>query len=98
MVDSVGRKLDVITNPEGRITQVALKENCQDSHVLVCYSYNEKQDLEKITDAVGADTCLEYRNHLLVRKIDRNKNSFYWKYDKYEEGARAVGTWETEMS
>ena len=93
VVDSVGRKLDVITNPEGRITQVALKENCQDSHVLVCYSYNEKQDLEKITDAVGADTCLEYRNHLLVRKIDRNKNSFYWKYDKYEEGARAVGTW-----
>ena len=93
MEDSVGRKLDVITNPEGRITQVALKENCHDSHVLVCYSYNEKQDLEKITDAVGADTCLEYRNHLLVRKIDRNKNFFYWKYDKYEEGARAVGTW-----
>ena len=93
VIDSVGRNLDVTTNQQGRITQVALKEDNQEAHVLVCYAYNQEQDLEKITDAVGADTCLKYRNHLLIRKTDRNRNSFYWEYDKYEDGARAVRTW-----
>lgn len=93
MIDSVGRNLDVTTNQQGRITRVALKEDNQEAHVLVCYAYNQEQDLEKITDAIGADTCLKYRNHLLIRKTDRNRNSFYWEYDKYEDGARAVRTW-----
>ena len=95
VIDSVGRKLKVTTNQQGRITQIDLKEegNNLKSHVLVCYDYNQEQDLKTITDAVGADVCLEYRNHLLVRKMDRNKNSFYWEYDCYEDGARAVRTW-----
>lgn len=98
IIDSVGRELEVTTNHQGYITQVALKE--EDSHlkvhVLVCYAYNQEQDLERITDAVGADTCLKYRNHLLIRKMDRNKNSFYWEYDRYEDGARALRTWGDE--
>ena len=75
MIDSVGRKLDVSINEEGRITQVALKEDNREAQTLVCYTYNREQDLEKITDAVGSDTCLKYRNHLLVRKTDRNRHS-----------------------
>ena len=98
MTDSAGRKLDVATNPQGRITQVALKEEGghSGSHVLVRYAYNTEQDLVTITDAVGADTCLKYRNHLMIRKTDRNRNSFYWEYDRYEDGARAVKTWGDE--
>ena len=65
IIDSVGRKLDVTTNHQGRITQVALQE----------------------------DNGLKYRNHLMVRKTDRNGHSFYWEYDRYEDGARAVRTW-----
>ncbi len=96
-IDSVGRELGVTTNHQGYITQVALKEDSHlKSHVLVCYAYNQEQDLETITDAVGADTCLKYRNHLLIRKMDRNKNSFYWEYDRYEDGARAIRTWGDE--
>ncbi len=94
IVDSVGRELNITTNHQGRITQVALKEdNYPGSHVLVGYAYNQEQDLETVTDALGADSRLEYRNHLLVRKIDRNKNSFYWEYDCYQYGARAIRTW-----
>lgn len=91
---SIGRKLDVTTNQQGYITQVSLKEdNLTNPHVLVRYAYNQEQDLETITDAAGLDTCLKYRNHLLVKKTDRNKHSFYWEYDKYEDGARALHTW-----
>ena len=36
---------------------------------------------------------MDYRNHLMIKKTDRNRNSFYWEYDKYEEGARAVRSW-----
>ena len=97
MIDSVGRKLDVTTNQQGYITQVSLKEdNLTNPHVLVRYAYNQEQDLETITDAAGLDTCLKYRNHLLVKKTDRNKHSFYWEYDKYEDGARALHTWGDE--
>ncbi len=92
VIDSVGRELEVTTNSQGRITEVTLKEE-RNSHVLVSYGYNPEQDLETITDALGADTYLTYRNHLMVRKKDRNRNSFYWEYDKYEDGARAVRSW-----
>jgi len=97
MIDSAGRKLNVATNYQGYITEVSLKEeNPANSHVLVRYAYNQENDLEVITDAEGIDTCLKYRNHLLVRKTDRNKHSFYWEYDRYEDGARAIRTWGDE--
>lgn len=98
ITDSVGRKLDVVTNAQGRIVQVVLRgtDNKASAHVLVCYGYNGAQDLETITDAVGVDVCLKYRNHLLIRKTDRNGSSFYWEYDRYEDGARAVRTWGDE--
>ena len=92
MVDSVGRELDVMTNTQGRITQVELREGTT-RHLLVRYAYNSEQDLCMITDAVGADVSLTYHNHLMIRKVDRNKNTFYWDYDCYEDGAKAVRTW-----
>ena len=94
VIDSVGRELEVTTNPQGRITQIALKEDReQKRHVLVGYAYNQEQDLSTITDAMNLSTRLEYRNHLMVRKTDRNQNTFYWEYDCYEDGARAIRTW-----
>ena len=92
VLDSAGRELDVITNADGRILKVELKEETT-KHVLVEYSYNPEQDLVTVTDALGADTCLTYRNHLMIKKVDRNKNAFYWEYDHYEDGAKAVRTW-----
>ena len=98
ILDSVGRKLEVTTNGLGRIIQVSLREDGygEKSHALVCYGYNQEQDLELIRDAVGVGTYLSYRNHLLIKKTDRNNHSFYWEYDKYEDGARALRTWGDE--
>ena len=94
IIDSAGRKLGVTTNQDGRITEVTLREDREgELHTLVRYAYNTEQDLAVIRDAVGAETRLRYRNHLLVRKTDRNKHSFYWEYDRYEDGAKAVRTW-----
>ena len=92
IVDSAGRQLDVSTNGEGRITDICLNEN-NNRHRLVSYSYNKEQDLSGVTDALGKTTSMDYRNHLMTKKTDREKNSFYWEYDKYEDGARAVRSW-----
>lgn len=89
ITDSVGRELDVTTSVQGCIMQIALRGN----DVLVSYDYNKEEDLEVIIDAMGEATRLEYRNHLMTKKVDRNKNAFYWEYDKYEDGARAIRTW-----
>lgn len=92
IVDSVGRELDVTTNAQGRITQVELREGMV-KHFLVGYAYNSEQDLCTITDAVGADALLKYRNHLMIKKVDRNKDAFYWEYDCYEDGAKVIHAW-----
>ncbi len=92
IIDSAGRKLIVSTNQEGRITSIHLLEGGS-RHLLVSYDYSKEQDLASVTDALGKTTVMNYRNHLMIKKTDRDKNSFYWEYDKYEDGARAVRTW-----
>lgn len=92
VVDSVGRELVVSTNAEGRITNIYLQED-NNRHLLVSYAYNKEQDLSGVTDALGKTTQMNYRNHLMIKKTDRDRNSFYWEYDKYEDGARAVRSW-----
>jgi YD repeat-containing protein len=88
ITDSVGRELDVTTNESGRITQVA-----HGTHVLVQYRYNTEQDLVEVIDAAGQSAYLKYINHLITQKIDRNKNSFYWKYDGQGPDARVIDAW-----
>ncbi|MEC1180000.1 RHS repeat-associated core domain-containing protein [Metasolibacillus meyeri] len=88
VIDSVGRVLEVTTNAKGRMTEVALQHNMQ-REVLVRYVYNKEHDLIEIQDALGQSTHIQYRNHLMIQKVDRNKNSFYWRY----EGTRVVKTW-----
>ena len=88
ITDSVGRELDVTTNSTGRITQVALGD-----HTLVQYRYNNDNDLTEVIDAAGQGTCMFYQDHLMVQRTDRNKNSFYWKYERNKAGARVTETW-----
>ncbi|WP_445477719.1 RHS repeat-associated core domain-containing protein [Lysinibacillus irui] len=92
VTDSVGRILDVTTNGAGRMTEVALR-NQNNREVLVRYVYNDVQDLIEIQDALGQSTHITYVNHLMMQKIDRNKNSFFWRYDGPTTGARVIKTW-----
>ncbi len=92
VTDSVGRVLEVTTNEVGRMTEVALR-NQMSREVLVRYIYNDGQDLIEIQDALRQSTHIQYVNHLMMQKIDRNKNSFFWRYDGPTTGARVIKTW-----
>ncbi|MDR0286948.1 MAG: DUF6531 domain-containing protein, partial [Clostridiales bacterium] len=76
IIDSVGRKMTVITNDSGQITSVLWANN-----LLVQYHYNEQLDLTEATDAAGKTSKMFYRDHLMVRKTDKNGGSFRWNYD-----------------
>ncbi|MFJ8460749.1 RHS repeat-associated core domain-containing protein [Lysinibacillus xylanilyticus] len=92
VTDSVGRLLEVTTNEAGRMTEVALRHQMS-REVLVRYVYNNGQDLIEIQNALGQSTHIKYNNHLMMQKIDRNKNSFFWRYDGPTTGARVIKTW-----
>ncbi|MBE1555922.1 RHS repeat-associated core domain-containing protein [Sporosarcina limicola] len=92
VTDSVGRVLEVTTNEVGRMTEVALCKQMK-REVLVRYIYNDGQDLVEIQDALGQSTHINYTNHLMMQKTDRNKNSFFWRYDGPTTGARVIKTW-----
>ncbi|MGN6714479.1 DUF6531 domain-containing protein [Anaerocolumna jejuensis] len=91
--DSAGRILKAAVNEAGRLTEIALQEAGGHTRTLVRYVYSEDQDLTAVTDAMGKVLHMKYSNHLLRQKTDRNNHSFYWKYDKEEDGARAVESW-----
>ncbi|OQP45127.1 hypothetical protein A4H97_32835 [Niastella yeongjuensis] len=89
ITDTVGRQLFLTTDKFHRITSVTLKHESIEQ-VLVRYSYNESGDLVTIEDALNQAVQLEYRDHLMIKKTDRNGQSFYWEYD---DANRCVHTW-----
>ncbi|UPK71872.1 DUF6531 domain-containing protein [Chitinophaga filiformis] len=89
IIDSVGRHLHVSSDKAGRITGIVAHHRGGE-RPLISYAYNEEGDLIAITDALGQTTSMVYRNHLMVKKTDRNGQSFYWEYDKQ---GRCVHTW-----
>lgn len=91
IIDSAKRRLSVTTNERGQVIQVAYNQD-----VLVQYRYSAEHDLIEIVDAMGESSHLKYQNHLIVQKIDRNKHSFYWKYEYWAPGARVIKTWGDE--
>ncbi|MEG0260436.1 MAG: DUF6531 domain-containing protein, partial [Lysinibacillus sp.] len=92
VTDSVGRVLEVTTNEAGRMTTVALCKQ-MNREILVRYDYNDVQDLVDIQDALGQSTHIKYNKHLMMQKTDRNKNTFFWRYDGPTTGARVIKTW-----
>lgn len=89
ITDSVGRQLFFELDKQQRITRVTLKHKTVEQ-IVVSYSYNEAGDLVAIADALNKTVNLEYRDHLMVKKTDRNGQSFYWAYD---DKNRCVHTW-----
>ncbi|MDO6429320.1 RHS repeat-associated core domain-containing protein [Flavitalea sp. BT771] len=88
VTDSAGRRL-LLHRDREHIFRVDLHHQGK-LQTLVTYAYNEAGDLAAVTDALGQVTRMEYNDHLMVRKTDRNGQSFYWEYD---EQHRCVHTW-----
>jgi RHS repeat-associated protein len=89
ITDSAGRQLLLQLDKKHRITQVKVKHRGLEQ-ILVAYEYNEAGDLVSIADALNQATTIVYRNHLMVKKTDRNGQSFYWEYDSKK---RCTHTW-----
>lgn len=81
VIDSAGRHLHISSDHAGRITNVSAHHHGQEK-LLISYAYNEEGDLSTITDALGQSTTITYHHHKMVKKTDRNGQSFYWEYDK----------------
>ncbi|MBU2998082.1 RHS domain-containing protein [Cellulophaga baltica] len=90
--DSVGRILELALDQYNRVTNIQIIHKGK-IRQLLSYGYNKEGDLIRITDAVDQHTLMEYENHLMVKKTDRNGQAFYWKYDGKKTGAKCIETW-----
>ncbi|WP_188315926.1 DNA/RNA non-specific endonuclease [Chitinophaga agrisoli] len=89
VTDSAGRQLQVDNDQLGRIIAVRARHRGA-TRPLIHYGYNEAGDLCEITDALDQTTRIQYHDHLMVAKTDRNGQTFYWEYD---HKARCIHTW-----
>ncbi|OQP58087.1 hypothetical protein A3860_07095 [Niastella vici] len=89
ITDSAGRQLLFKLDKAHRITSVTVKHR-EVEQVLASYVYNEAGDLVRIADALAQVVEVEYRYHLMIKKTDRNGQSFYWEYDSKK---RCIHTW-----
>jgi RHS repeat-associated protein len=89
ITDSAGRQLLFQLDKQHRITQVKVKHRDLEQ-ILVTYDYNADGDLVSIADALNQVTAIDYHDHLMVKKTDRNGQSFYWEYD---DKKRCIHTW-----
>ncbi len=92
IIDTVGRKINLDLDEENRVTKISATHQGE-TRTLVQYAYNDEGDLIKIIDALDQATVMEYENHLMVKKTDRNGQAFYWKYDGKTTGAKCIETW-----
>ncbi|HEX6431318.1 MAG TPA: RHS repeat-associated core domain-containing protein [Niastella sp.] len=89
ITDSAGRQLLFLLDKQHRIREVKVKHRDLEQ-ILVTYDYSADGDLVSIADALNQATAIDYRNHMMIKKTDRNGQSFYWEYD---ERNRCVHTW-----
>ncbi|OMQ13494.1 RHS repeat-associated core domain-containing protein [[Flexibacter] sp. ATCC 35103] len=88
IIDAAGRTIMVNTK-DGFIHNLELV-GPEQNELLIMYHYDENQNMTAIIDALGKPTVIEYQNHLMVKKTDRNGQAFYWEYDSEN---RCVHTW-----
>ncbi|QCW99879.1 hypothetical protein FGM00_07115 [Aggregatimonas sangjinii] len=91
MVDSVGRVIELRLDNKDRATQITVTHQ-GNTRKLVSYAYSEEGDLIRIGDALDQETKMEYSNHLMTKKTDRNGQAFYWEYDGKTTGAKCIAT------
>lgn len=92
--DTAGRSVYIDYTDNGLVESVWLNMPDKKKEVLVQYQYNEEKDMATITDALGKSTSIEYENHLMMKKTDRDRHTFYWEYENGQQGkSRCIHTW-----
>ncbi|MCD7850341.1 MAG: hypothetical protein LUH63_11750 [Parabacteroides sp.] len=92
IIDTAGRIIDICYAENNLVERVSLVSYDKRNETLISYRYNNAGDMVSITDALGQTTFIEYKNHLMVKKTDREGQTFYWEYDGTGTGARCIHT------
>lgn len=92
IVDSGGRKLDVLNNAKGQIAEIRTA-HLPENYKIVNYYYDSNGDLIQVLDAADRPMVFAYQNHLLIKETNRNGLSFYFTYIGHDENAKCVRTW-----
>ncbi len=93
IIDTANRKIKLYQNGNKIIHIVLVNENTNKEETLVQYHYDEIGNMTEITDGRNQTTHIRYNGTLMVKKTDRNGQSFYWEYDNKDVGARCIHTW-----
>jgi len=88
ITDTAGRRFEISTNGAGLVTKVSF-----DGRALVKYAYDSKSNLVEAIDVNGAKSTIHYKNHLMVKRVTKNGDTFQWEYDGDDETARCIHTW-----
>ncbi|RQO29718.1 type IV secretion protein Rhs [Taibaiella sp. KBW10] len=89
ITDSAGRNIMIDTDASGRILAATISIGPLEERK-VAYAYDAAGNMTTITDALGQSTRIQYTGYEMVKKTDRNGQSFYWVYD---ELGRCTHTW-----
>ncbi len=92
IVDTAKRTLLLEYNAQGFVAKVN-QETIIGEQTLVSYTYDTLGNMTGITDALEQTTVMEYQEHLMVKKTDRNGQTFYWEYEGSGIDAKCVHTW-----
>jgi RHS repeat-associated protein len=89
--DTAGRAVHFFYNESGLVTEMRLQATAQSpvGPVVCRYTYDNGL-LVAAEDGRGGRWTYEYQGHLLVRESDRNRDSFYFRYD---EAGWCIETW-----
>ncbi len=89
IIDTAGRKILVDSDLKGQIISATVSIG-PITQKKISYEYDELGNMITITDALDKSTSVVYTGHQMIKKTDRNGQSFYWEYDQQN---RCVHTW-----
>lgn len=92
IIDAAHRHLLIHYNAQDFVDQVELETRVGKQR-MVSYDYDALGNMTAITDALGQTTVMEYQEHLMVKKTDRNGQAFYWEYQGIGIQAQCIHTW-----
>jgi len=92
IIDSANRTLIVETDYASRIVSISHQEK-DESTLLMTYLYDKDGDLVKTTNALGKSDFMQYQNHLMQSRNNRNDVRFNWRYDGIDSLAKCIKTW-----
>lgn len=95
IIDSCQREIYIKLNAHQQIQQIDYKKKDGTSQMIASYEYDEYDNLIYITDSLHKRSHIDYRNHLMISKTDRNGDRFFWEYENYELGAKCIHTYGT---